>query len=316
MAFSNGAELLKGALKKSGEPTNGNSKYQSDALDFLNQSYLALLSGASKFDLGFGEPWPWAIEENSLCVTLLPSVTEGSVNLTEDSATGAFTSAPVLSMVDRHLKVAGREERFKITAHIAGATAFTIECVFPGATAAYGFEAFQFTYDLGTDILRLAGPFRSSRRDYQTSHLSINLFKDNFPIYAIGNGDPTHFTVIKSDDNVHKVMFNASPSEKLLMKIDYVKYPAAIIDDVGSTVDIPLQHKSTLEYMAASEIYFNSKKNPAQGSLMLNLAKQQIRAIQEESSRTNKNSGQNRSRLIPRLRGRTRNRFKNRYNRG
>jgi len=312
MAFLTTQDLLRGALEKSGEPTNGNSKFKSQALDLLNQSYLAILSGASKFDFAFGEPWPWSIEENPLCITLLPAFIDGQINLTEDSAAGVFTVAPVLSMKDRHVKITSRQESIKVIAHTAGETAFTLECPFPGVTQGYDFEAFKFIYDLGTDILRLAGPIRSSRggRNLRTSRdgvysADINGFKTSYPISRLGRGTPDRFTVLFQDDNVFKVMLNASVIEKTLMFVDYVRIPAALIDDPGSTVKLPLQNKRVLEYMTASEVYFNHKKNSVQGSIMLNLAKASIKAMQEGSNRDRSNSGKNRARLVPR-RGRSR----------
>lgn len=306
MAFKTAADLLKGALRKAGEVTNGNSRLHADALNLLNQAYIDVLSGSSRFDLEFGQPWSWAIEEVPLSIVLKTPFQSGEVVLTQNSTAGSFSSPPSESMAGRHLKVTGRSEYYVIDSHTAGSASFTLQVAFIGTSGNYEFSARKLVYDLGDEVLRLAGPIENSNSvgvdgGYKIYHTDIRNFKEDYPVSRVESGMPTKFTKISEKDDSYKIQFNKYlTSEDALVTVPYIKKPEALLDNAGSVPIVPIQHRTVLEYMAASDILFNLKKDPGQGSIMLNLAKQGLRAMIEDENRQNRVSGNNRGRLIPR----------------
>ena len=96
--FRTTADILDEVLDKSGEVTNGNSPYESNAVTYLNKAHQAIVGGGSIFSLKVDEAWTWARSRHPINIELLPAVTAGSVQVTADSLNISFTSAPATSV--------------------------------------------------------------------------------------------------------------------------------------------------------------------------------------------------------------------------
>ena len=74
------ADLIKDALIRADEPTDGSSIYDDRVLVYLNRAYKALYMGGSEFDPEVNEDWWWMKKEASL--TLKPSFKTGTIAVT------------------------------------------------------------------------------------------------------------------------------------------------------------------------------------------------------------------------------------------
>jgi len=157
--FRTTADILDLALQKSGEVTNGNSPYETQALNYLNRVHLTLIAGGTipigkDATVSIDEVWPWAKAKSPLILELQPKYTTGTITLTIGSEAGTFSSGPASSLAGWHLRVVGKEEWFKITAHTAAATAFELDGAYPDASGAgLSFEAIKLDYELIPDYL-------------------------------------------------------------------------------------------------------------------------------------------------------------------
>lgn len=152
--FRSTADILDLALTNAGEVTNGRSQYETSALDFLNKVNFVLISGGTiplgkDITVELDEVWPWARAPRPFIVELQPKYDTGTVTLTLGSEAGTFSSAPSYSVAGWHIRVAGRDEVFRIASHTASATAFELDSAYTDeTTSTLGFEVFQLDYDL------------------------------------------------------------------------------------------------------------------------------------------------------------------------
>lgn len=157
------ADLIRDALWRAGEPTDGSSDYQGRVLDYFNRVQLGLLLGGP-----FGTAdqqlaslplldWWWA--RSVALLTTLPAVTAGTVSLASGSTAVTFSVAPAVSLQDRWLRVGERPLVPRIVSHSAGATTATLDTPWPDTTVTgEPFVAAALTLPLPDDWLRAAGP--------------------------------------------------------------------------------------------------------------------------------------------------------------
>lgn len=142
------------ALTNAGEVTNGNSPYETQALNYLNRVHLALVAGGT-IPIGkdqtveIDETWSWAKAKGPLVLELQPKYDTGTITLTIGSEAGTFSSAPAISLQGYHITVNGRSEWFKIAQHTAASTAFELDGAYPDASGAgLTYVAAKFDYTL------------------------------------------------------------------------------------------------------------------------------------------------------------------------
>lgn len=152
--FRTTADLVDLVLTRAGETTNGNSSYETEALNRLNEVHFALICGGT-IPLGkdstveIDEDWIWARARRPLILELQPKVSTGTVSLTQGDEAGTFSSAPASSLAGWYLRVQGRPDVLRIASHTAGATAFELDGHYPDDTGSgLNFEAYKLDYDL------------------------------------------------------------------------------------------------------------------------------------------------------------------------
>lgn len=152
--FRTSADLIDSALSKAGEVTNGNSPYETYALNYLNRLHFTLLAGGT-IPIGkdqtaeIDEIWPWSRARSPLILELQPKYETGTISLTEGSEAGTLSVASASSLQGWHLRVKGRDEWLKIATHSAGGTAIEFDGAYPDDTGAtLSFEAVKFDYEL------------------------------------------------------------------------------------------------------------------------------------------------------------------------
>jgi len=157
--FRTTADIIDNALRNSGEVTNGNSPYETQALDFINRVHFTLVAGGT-IALGkdttvqIDEAWPWAKSRGPLIIELQPKYDSGTVTLTQGSEIGSFSSAPSSSLQGYHLKIEGRSDWMKIAQHTAGASAFELDAAYTDESGSgLNFIAAKLDYQLVSNYI-------------------------------------------------------------------------------------------------------------------------------------------------------------------
>lgn len=247
--FESAYDLKVSALQNVGEVTNGNSEFDSLVLPFLVDSIRDVQSFASVFNVDIGEDYPWARNEDPGLLTLQPKYETGTIAITEDSTTATLSSAPAVgqgSFQDWFLKIEGREDVWRITAHTAGNDTLTLDQAYTDATGTgLSYFLFKIDYALTSGIQRLFAPFVVHklqedffRKSNQIHYISKPNLERDWPLRLIEEKIPTRFSVIKNLDGLLTVRFNGYVKEKTRVEYDYVAEPRLLIHSfVDSTVD-------------------------------------------------------------------------------
>jgi hypothetical protein len=260
------SELLDDILRRAGETTSGNSKYEARTLIYLNRAYRSLAQGGLEFDNKKVRDWWWLHTQGNL--VLQPIRNTGTVSVTQNNAT-ATLSATVASDLDNYFfKVTGWPDVFKISAHTAGSASLALDSVYTGdtnATATY--TLFKLDYDLAADFARLVTPFRRSQSsEDEVFSISLREFNDQNPLGSLRDGSPDRFTFV--DQNT--VRFNArGDADGDYIRLDYF-YIKTVTDLTDSTTEeplVPIQHRHVLADLGLYFLLMDKESPKVQGIL-------------------------------------------------
>lgn len=154
--FRNTADYVTAVLRRAGEPTNGNSSYTADALEYLNKVNHIVTAGGNIFSTEVDDTWQWARSKQPMVLQLVAPYNTGTISLTQGSATGTFSTAPTFSVEGWHFQVRGNpaspeadREIYKITSHTAGNTSFQFDTGYVSATSSgINYNCFKLDYEL------------------------------------------------------------------------------------------------------------------------------------------------------------------------
>jgi hypothetical protein len=309
------SDLLRGALKKAGENTDGTSPYHLRALELMNKVYLDALSGASMFDVDIGDPFPWAKSREQKSITLLPPYETGTVTLTKGSKVGSFSDAPdalLGSFRDRLLSVSGRVDYYSIASHTAGQTAFELSHEWAEEDVTdHAFSAFKLVYNVAdkepSEILRLCAPFRVYRRsgvlddnDGRVFSLSEEAMDDHYPLSRLTSGVPDRFSVVYESEETgeHLVRFSHFVLEPMKVDIPFVPMPEDLIDSDSSIPVLPRERRIFLEFATAYHLL--DEKNDTKANDYYHLAGRQLAALMKSERKEVRQASKNRGQLIAR----------------
>lgn len=153
------ADIMRRALEKAGEPTNGNSSYEDSLLEYLSDVHRGVISGGTVFNIDVDEVWAWARAQAPLVLNLLPPVTAGTLSLTQGSLSGTFSVAPTLSLQGWFFRSnldTSDNTTYRIAQHSAGDSAFVLDSPYLGVTSAlFSYRAFKLDYDLVPDYIQI-----------------------------------------------------------------------------------------------------------------------------------------------------------------
>jgi hypothetical protein len=106
MPYVTGEDLVDDVLFRGGEPTDGTSDFEAKVLDYLNQVYVEIVAGGLRFAPNVPrQDWSWLYAEATL--TLQTVISTGTVNVTKNSVSGVFSSAPTASAAGWHIRPVG-----------------------------------------------------------------------------------------------------------------------------------------------------------------------------------------------------------------
>ncbi len=146
-------ELKQEVLRICGELTDGSSPFDSNAVSYMNTAYQGLIAGNNLFGINCLEPWVWAQNKNPILLTLKAAYSTGTISLTNASTTGAFSSAPAISLEGRYLAIEGEFDIYRISQHTAASTAFALDQVFLGSTGSFNYDAYKYDYEAINDVI-------------------------------------------------------------------------------------------------------------------------------------------------------------------
>lgn len=119
--FRSTADILDEVLSKAGEPTNGNSPFESTALTYVNKMHHFMVAGGNCFNLEADEPWVWARAKHPIVLELLPAET-GSCVFTNNSLAITFGSTPSQVLTGWYIRAGGTGPLYRIQDHTAAGT--------------------------------------------------------------------------------------------------------------------------------------------------------------------------------------------------
>lgn len=296
-------DLLKDALKRVGELTDGSSEFHARALEYLNKWQLAVLAGSCDLDIEIGEPWLWAKSPAPGILILKAPLSTGKVTLTNGSNAGAFTVAPSTSQAGAWLQVAGSTVCFQVIAHVAGTTLFSLDAPFTGPSGSASFRCHGFDFTIPVDpsqkLLRLIGPMRHSRSSANSiAMVDFSTFATQYPMGTLTRAIPDAFTVVAEHDGQITLRFNAVPDSDVRIEFDWIPVPADLLDDPTSIPVLPRAHRVALSYGAAYSLALD--KNDSRKDDLGALTKAALQAMVKANRRERIHSARNMGRLTPR----------------
>ena len=144
--FRTTQDILNEILQKSGEPTNGNSPFQSIALTYANKVHHAIIGGGNIFNINVDEPWVWARAHSPIVIELQPAYTTGYVTVIPGSNNIVLSQAPAASLEGWHFQVNGLSTVYKIMNHTAGGITAQLDSSYVDSAAITTFRSFKLDY--------------------------------------------------------------------------------------------------------------------------------------------------------------------------
>lgn len=242
------SDLMNDVLFRAGEPTDGSSDFNTQALEYLNRAYRALWSGGGELDKNINEPWLWLRKDPPGTLILNPIVDTGSVTVTNNSTTITFSSPPSASMANRFFKVDTHPDVFRISAHTASSATATLDTVYTGASGSgLTFRVFQLEYTLANDVLQIVSPMRAyANNQFDIDGTDLKNMDHEYPLNIAETGCPSQFAQVTDT----KVRFNkaggATATELIRVEYDYTYKPADLANTANEEPVVPLKYRQVL----------------------------------------------------------------------
>lgn len=294
-------DLMDDILFRAGEKTDGTSKFNTQALAYLNRAWQALWMGGTEIDPTVREDWLWLRKLGVL--TLDGPFTDGSVSMTKNSTTATFSTPPTFSAANRYLRVLGHQDIPRILTHTANSPTATLDAPYTGPTSVGSqFDLFKLEYTLPTDFLKLNGPMytRSVAQAFPwipawIDGMDLEAIRQMWPADRVVAGVPSAFAVV--DDTT--VRFNTFPNDLLRVEFDYTFEPAALTDSPTEEPPMPLEFRKTLADIAVAFLYLD--KNDDRAKVIGDLAKQGVLAMARINRARRQTTSQTFGKFYPRI---------------
>ena len=251
------SDLIDDVLFRVGEPTDGTSDFEAEALRLINRAYRAVWMGGGEFVEGLNEAWLWLKKDPPGVITLLPSITAGTVAVTNNSTSITFSSAPAASVAGYHFRTDDDDTVYRIASHTGGAAGATLDAPYVFDTnAAATYRLMKLEYTLAADVLRLISPMtvQGSAHD-EIEGIDLAALSKNYPLTVIEGGIPDKFAHVTET----KIRFNRyggdESDEFSRVEYDYLQKPADLTNSGSEEPLIPLQHRHILADIAVFYLF-------------------------------------------------------------
>lgn len=259
------ADLVDDVLFRAGEPTDSSSDYLAAVVRYLNRAYQALWRGGGELSPEVSEEWWWLQKYGNGTLTLLPVEDDGTVNVTNGSATISFSAIPTrtiagvvtnVSLQNWHFRTDAHADVFRISTHSSGNTGAALDSVYTGptnTTAAY--HAFKLDYTLASDVLEINGPMRGFRGGLIGSNkielVSPEVLFEKWPLEQIQPGTPQNYAKIALDDTPLQVVrfshYGGQTDDELIrIDYDYTYKPVDLGNSASTELALPREYRKML----------------------------------------------------------------------
>lgn len=294
-------DLKLDVLFRAGEPTSGDSDWETRVMDYLNRVYQSIWLGGQELVPDINEDWLW-LRRRGVFI-LEPKHTTGTITLTNGQAAFAFSSAPADSKAGWLVEVAGQRDIFRIAGHTGGSTIASLDGNWTGDSLTNtAYKIYKIEYTLAADVLKLISPMFCSRghvrwpsgHEGRIDGIDDPSLRSFFPLGSIPERVPQTFAQV---DNT-TVVFNAYPAEQVRVEYPYLYRPDPLTDSAMQEPAVPREHRKTIADYA---LYFiQLDKNDRRADATGLLAQQGLRAMAIENRNKLVHLGQNFGKIYPR----------------
>ena len=249
--YTTSADLIDDALFRAGEPTDDTSDFQAAAVAYLNRVYQAIWDGGSELVPEINENWAWIKKDNRGILTMEPSVSSGTVSVTNGSATitlsEAQTPAISTSMQEWFFKVDNHPDVFEITSNDLTTTQ-TLESVYTGETDGTAtFRIWKPLYGLASDVVKITSAMQGfDQPGRRINEVTLEEMNFNWPKNQYRPGQPYNFAMFAS---TQKVMFShhggTSATDLIKIEYEYIKSLSDLADD-STEPAVPRHYRKTM----------------------------------------------------------------------
>lgn len=221
--------------------------------------------------------WPFMLYHE--IIQTVPDTTTGTISLAVGSTALTFSSAPTVSVTDYFLKVEGDSNWYRITSHVASATAAVIEPAYGGATSLVAsdyairklFYATSTPLDSILDIKKTASGRFLESANARDADVFLPLYWDSGETYK-------YISSIPETGGGLRVSFLYSPSTIENYQVRGIKALADLSSDTDTSI-IPARWHTTIIDLAG--YYAFSSLNDTRASESFNKAEKGIMAMSE-----------------------------------
>ena len=308
MPYVTAQDIINDVLFRGGESqSSGASAFRAKVLDAVNKEYRTLCAGASEYLPESVEDWWWLRDAGVLL--LEPVRSQGTVTVTQGSATINLSSAPAASVAGWFIRVEGHPEVFKVATHTAAANPATIDAAYTGPSGSRNYMLMKTVYTLDADVAALISPMIGHRGNPKIIGLTPEGMDAHFPIPELAPGLPTMFSL----EDSQTVRFNrGGRTDGQSMRIDYRFRPSveSLTDAALSIPRVPLEYRHLLADMALGHLYRDKNDSRDQSAALS--ARAGLAAMYKENKRRLKRMDTDAGHIFPRQSGR----YGSPYNRG
>lgn len=207
--------------------------------------------GGRELDPSIDENWWWLRKELPGTLALEPSISTGTVSVTNAQTGIVFSSAPVPSLVGWLFRVPNTASTYRITDHVAGQPNADLDTIYTNPTeAAAAYKAVRTDYPLATDVLRVIAPMRTGAQNlnygpWKIHGTNVDRMEEDWPTAILHMGVPEQFAPVhQAATGLYTVRFNRygfdTPGSYLRIEYDYVMRPALLTDFTALGTEEPV----------------------------------------------------------------------------
>jgi hypothetical protein len=280
------ADLLQDVLFRCGEPLDGASEFQAQALTYLNRAYQCLWTGGAEIGADIHEEWWWLRAPAPGILVLVPPYTNqvtiaaGGVDVAFAEPTPAQESSPYWDLTGWLLAVEGVPDLFRLAVHDEF-THGALDGPFTGASVVEAPAMLtKIVYPLADETLRAISPMRThqptARGDYEIRGVDeLELDRDT-PLTNMPSGVPDLFC----PTGERAVRFNRVVGASTRVEYRYLRRPLLLLGGPAEEPIVPIQHRRLLADVACYFLFFDKNDDRADGAVLL--AKQGLASMQKE----------------------------------
>lgn len=300
------SEIIDDVLFRSGEPTDGTSDFNTQALEYLNRAYRAIWMGGGEFVKDMNEPWLWLKKSPPGTLTLQPVRDSGTVNVANNSTTATLSAVVSTDLDNWFLKVEGNPDVFRVSAHTSGSATLTLDSVYTGAdNATASYTLMKLEYSLASDVLRISAPMRCySDNIAEVVGIDLASLDRDYPLRDIETGTPDKFAMVAEQTVRFNRAGGTSSTDLRRVEYDYLRVPDDLTDSGAEEPLVPLQHRQVLADLTL--FYLFSAKSDARVEQVGVQARAGLEAMRSDNRARTAQMGRGIAQLSPRLGNRLR----------